>query len=404
MAAQSISSVTNFTVAALALAAGDLASFGLFSIAFQISQVIIVIGQGSVGASVLVHTSEDADGSRAHDLRAGASTASVLLGVVAGAVVALGSLATGPTLRTSLLLAALGAPALVAQYQLRAQRFSRGDPAGALFADLVWFAVVAAAGIADLLGWWDPSTNAYFAVWLVGAAISGLPVIVVGLTSGWQHLRTFWATAGVQTVRMGIESALARSVFVTSLLTAQILISPEASGAIAAAVLVMSPMSVVHEALTLFLVPRLVSGSGIHVVRRSTLLKISGAVVAATIGWVIAVVLINVGGYGRGPFDLHANGVDTALFLATVLRFLALASWRGPQIALRTADATRQSLRARAIGTVAQWLLPILGFATGGIVWGALGIAVGTWIGVVVAFFEWKRLDDRVTELRTLAR
>lgn len=395
MASQSVSSVTNFTIAALALAAGDLASFGRFSIAFQVCQVIIVIGQGSVGTAVLVHASEQSGGRRARELRDGASTAAVLLGLAAGVVVASGALVSGDGLRTSLLIAAVGAPALVAQYQLRAQRFSMGDPLGALLADLVWLAAVIVAGVADWLGWWDPSTNAYLAVWVGGAAISGLPVVAVAVSRGWRHLGSFWRTAGTQTLRMGLEAALARSVFVTSLLTAQVIVGPVASGILAAAVLALSPMSVVHEATTLFFVPRIVGRSGIHVLRRPAVLKITGAVVIATVAWIVAVIAINVVGIARGPFELEANDVGALLFAATAARFLALATWRGPQIALRIADATSESLRARAYGTAAQWLLPIVGFAAGGLELGAAAIAAGTWIGAGVAWNEWKRLDAR---------
>ena len=398
MASQSMSSVTNFIIAALALAAGDLASFGRFSIAFQICQLVIVIGQGSIGTSVLVHASEEPRSRRSSELRAGASAAALVLGVSASVIIAVGALVSGDGLRIPLLLAALGAPVLVAQYQLRAQRFSMGDPVGALVADLVWLAAVLGAGLFDLFGVWDPSTNAYLAVWLGGAAISSLPVLVVGISSGWRHLGFFWSVAGAQTIRMGLESALARSVFVTSLVTAQVMIGSAASGALAAAVLALSPMSVVHEATTLYFVPRIVGSSGIHVLRRQAVLKITSAVVAATALWIVAVIVINVADVGRGPFDLDANDVGGLLFAATAARFLALAAWRGPQVALRIADAAHESLRARAIGTVAQYAFPIAGFALSGLTLGVAGIALGTWVGATAAWLEWKRLDSQATD------
>ena len=393
MGSQSLSSVTNFLIAALALQAGSLAAFGRFSVVFNLCQLVIVVGQGSIGSTVLVHTSSDATSERATDLRDGAAAAGIALGLVGTVALGVAALVVGGQLGTMLAVAAVGSPLLVSQYVLRARRFAIGDPLGAVVADVVWLAVVLAAGAADVLGWVELSSTGYLVVWIAGAAVSALPVLVAAARRGIATIGLYWQVAGRQSVRLSVEAGLARSVFVTSLITAQALIGPQASGVVAAAVLTLSPLSVIHEAVSMFVVPDSVRRGGIRVLPRAIVVRITVAVVVITVAW-IAVVLLANGLVDRslGPFDLAGNGVALAAFLAMSARFVMLAAWRGPLIALRVADATTESLRARAIGTVAQIVLPIGGFAVGGVTGGVVALAVGTAIGAAAAVREWARL------------
>ena len=396
--AQSLSSLTNFVIAALALNASSLAAFGRFSLVFQLCQVIVVVGNGSIGSAVLVHSSQHPTSERARAIRNGAATAALLLGAIASGALVVAAVAAGNDYRTELLIAAIGAPGLVAQYVLRAHRFSLGNPSGALLADIVWFGIVLGAGAMDLFDVWNPSSTEYLAVWLMGASASAAPIFVAGLRNRARHLVVFWQVAGRQSVRLGAEAALSRSVFVTSLIAAQVIIDARASGALAAAVLALSPLSVVHEAFSIFLLQRFAARDGIHVLRYKVTLLISAAVGASTMLWVLAVALANIAGLARGPFELDANGVTWALFIAMSARFIALGVWRGPIVALRVADATKESLRSRAIGTVAQWILPIIAMMASGLVAGAAALALGTAIGVAAAWVAVLRVRRRENE------
>lgn len=392
--AQGLSSVTNFAAAALALAAadGDLGAFGRFAIAFQLCQVVIAIAQASTGTSVLIHSVRSDGPESADNIRAGAATAALLTGLVLGGAIALGGSLVGGELRTPLLIAGAGCAALTAQYTLRSARFARQDPSGVVRADGIWLAVLLAAAAGDAFGGWDPTANAYLAVWLIGAFISAVPAILLGIGPGRHHLPTFWRTTGPQAIRTGLDGLLARSVFVTTLISTEIIIDDEASGFLAAAVLVFSPMTVVHSSALAVLIPGTIRDKGIHVAGQALPLRVFGSIAGVTLGWAVLLLVLNETSVGVGPFDLDANGVTGVLFAATLVRFLGLAFWRGPVIALRVADAATESLRARSIGTAAQWILPVVGLLLADLSGGAWGLAIATWFGAAVAWRQYGSL------------
>ncbi|MEZ5166331.1 MAG: hypothetical protein R2695_07495 [Acidimicrobiales bacterium] len=395
IAAQSVSSLTNFVTSALVLLSTDLETFGLFAVAFNGCQLVVTITQGSLGDSILIRSREFADDAESGPLRSGAALAGVLLGGIAGVVMAAIGVAVGGDLRPYLLIGALGSPALVAQYVLRAQLFARQRPLLVVVADVVWFSCLVVAAIGAEVGAWTMSAERYLVVWLFGAAVSGFPVLARSVTASRGDFAAFVSVTGPQTVRLGIEAALARSVFVTSLVTATIVVDSAASGALAAAVLVLSPLTVTHVGLSSFVVPRRIRAFGIHVPSLRPVLRMTAVVIAITVGWAAVLVIVNLADLARGPFNLSANGVGWWLFAASVTRFLALAAWRGPLIALRIADATEESLSARALATVAQWILPIVGFWAWGLTGGAMALAIATWVGTALAWREWADLRQR---------
>ncbi|MBT8241023.1 MAG: hypothetical protein KJN63_07330, partial [Acidimicrobiia bacterium] len=113
IAAQSLSSLTNFVTGALALSAGDLEEFGQFSIAFQLCVVVIAVGQGSTGAAMLVHASGDDEAAQVERLRRAGATAALVLGIFFAAVLAVAGAVLGGGLGLLLLISAVGAPSLV---------------------------------------------------------------------------------------------------------------------------------------------------------------------------------------------------------------------------------------------------------------------------------------------------
>lgn len=391
--AQGLSSVTNFAASALALSAanGDLGAFGRFAIAFQLCQMVIAVAQGSTGTAVLIHTGRS-EGEAGEHIRAGAATASLIGGLAIGAGIAGAGILAGGDLGVSLIIAGGGCAALAAQYTMRSALFARQDPGGVIRADGIWLAVLLAAAVGDALAGWDPSPRAYLAVWLIGAGVSALPAIVVGLSVGCRHLTMFWRATGPQAIRTGFDSLLARSVFMVTLISTEVVIDDEASGVLAAAVLVFSPMSVVHSSVLALVLPAMIRGKGIHLSGRLLPLQVFWAIAGITVLWAILLLAVNKTPFAIGPFDLDANGVTGALFAATLARFLGLAFWRGPVVALRLADAATESLRARWIGTVAQWILPVVGLVLADLPGGAWGLAIATWFGALAAWRQYGRL------------
>lgn len=391
--AQSLSSLTNFVTSALALSAGDLESFGQFSIVFQLCVVAIAVGQGSTGAAMLVHASGDEDADQVERLRRAAATAALVLGIGFAAVFAIAGLVVGGGLGVLLLLSALGAPSLVSQYTLREFRFARQDQLGVVIADVIWLAVVLAVAAADRVTAWDGTPAHYLVAWLVGATISALPLMLAGLTGGREAVVFFWQKTGMQAIRLGVESLLARSIFVVTLVLTGILVDDAATGSLAAAILLFSPLSVVNTSAPALVVPPEIRKRGVHVVRRSVPLVVIAVVMTITVGWAAVVFALDQSRFAFQPFRLSPNGITDGLFMATLVHYLGLAAWRGPAVALRIADATAESLDARLRTTVMQWGFPAIGLWVWGVTGGALSLGVATWLGAVIAWRRYAGLD-----------
>ena len=394
VAAQSLSSLTNFATNALALSAGDLESFGHFSIAFQLCVVVTAVGLGSTGAALLVHASGDDEPWQVERLRRAAASAALVLGVSFTIVFAVAGVVVGGGIGLLLLLSAMGAPSLVSQYTLREFRFARQDQVGVIFADLIWLAVVVAVAAADWATSWDGSPAHYLVAWLVGATISALPLMLSGLNGGRGDLVFFWQKTGPQAFRLGLESLLARSILVVTFVLTGVIVGDAATGSMAAAVLLFSPLSVVNTSALALVVPPEIRKRGIHVVRRSVPIAVVAAVATITAGWALFVFVLDRSGLSFEPFRLSPNGITTGLFAAMLVHYLALAAWRGPAVGLRIADATAESLDARLRTTVMQWVFPAIGLGVWGVTGGALGLGVATWSGAFIAWRRYVALDS----------
>ena len=393
VAAQSLSSLTNFLTNVLALSAGDLESFGHFSIAFQLCVVVIAVGEGSTGAALLVHASGDDRHGQVEQIRRAAAAAALLLGISFTVLFAIAGVVVGGGIGLLLLMSAIGAPSLVSQYTLRDFRYARQDQVGVVVADLIWLAGVLAVAAAVWATSWDGSPAHYLGAWLVGATISAAPLMRSGITAGRDALAHFWRRTGPQAVRLGLESLLARSVLVVTFVLTGLIVGDVATGSVAAAVLLFSPLSVVNTSAQALVVPPEIRKRGIHVVRRSVPLVVIAAVGTITAAWALFVVVLDGSRFAFGPFRLEPNGITNGLFAATLVHFLGLAAWRGPAVGLRIADAATQSLDARIRTSVMQWTFPAIGLGIWGVTGGALGLGVATWLGALIAWRRYVALD-----------
>lgn len=358
VAAQAISSLTNFTVNALAFETSELAEFGRFSVVVQLCLVIISTGHGGIGNATLIHGSVP-DDDKQEEMGSAAATTSLVFGAVMAVPLLVASLFVGDQMSTLLMFAAFGAPALISQYIYRTQLFAIRDTRRVVLIDTIWLAVVAVTAVANWIFALGFGAKEFLITWLIGAAISAAPFIRQGLRSPLVHLRRFWEMTGPQALRTGAEGMMARSIFVVSLVGVQAVLGDDDAGSLAAAALVFSPLSVVNSAIPSFVVPNQIGRRGIHIVGRTVPLAVIAVAAGATVMWAFVVVGVQNLGIPLGPFDLSAGGVGAALFIATLIRFVAMGVWQGPLAALRIADAAQSSFRVRAVATAVQWVAPI---------------------------------------------
>ena len=401
--AQGTASITNFAAAALALSAGYLADFGRFSIAYQLGLVMVSIGEASTGAAALIQGSREFADGEGHSVTGGTAGAALVLGAAMAVPIAIAGVLVGGPLELSLLLVALGTPGLVSQYTLRGLRFARHDQLGVLRADSIWLAVVLGVALVDGLSAWRASPSAYLAAWLAGGTISAAPLILAGVVRGRRQLGTFWRATGPQAIRYGFAGLLSRSVFIVPLIATEVIVGTEATGALAATVVVFSPLSVVNTTAGAITVPSQIRASGVHVVDKRVPLRVIAAVSAITLGWAWCLLALEASGLPSGPFALSANGITAALFTATLLRFLGLAFLRGPAVGLMIADASAETLETRIVGTLAVWLGAVVGLQLAGLDGGAFGLGVATWFGALVTWRRYRALPRHLLRVRTTA-
>ena len=390
--AQGISSLTNFLAGALALhtAGGDLAAFGRFSIAYQICQVVISVTQSSLGASVAVHGVQPGPASR--DFHASSALAAVTVGFSLAVLVGTAALVVGGDYQTPLLICAAGCPAIAAQYLLRYTYFAQARPRAAIVVDAIWLGVLLTAAILDAVGVLDMSVNRYLAVWLVGGFVSATPLLRLARRARQVRFGPFWSRAGRQSLQLGTEGLLGRSTYVISLVTADMIVGAEGSGILAAAVLLFSPLSVAHSTADAVAIPSLVREGGVHLPARRVGLFIFAAIAACTVGWALVLLGLSRTPWAIDAFSLDDNGITISIFLATMSRFLSMCLWRGAAILLRVADEAAVTLAVRVKAAVLEWLLPIAGFAIGGISGGIHALAIAGWGGALIAWQQYSRL------------
>lgn len=393
--AQGLSSTSNFLVGFLALAATgtDLEEFAYFAMAFQICQITIALAQGATGNALLVHEART-DWVERERFRSGAATAALLLGLAVGGVVALASFVVDRQVASFLLVVAFGGPGIVCQYSMRASFFARAAPGRVVVADAIWLGTLLFAALCDYSGVFDVDARGYLIAWVGGAWLSALPFVAAGLR-GARNVSLFVRVTGLQAVHTGAEGLLARSTLLVSFVALERFGTPTAAGVFAAALLLFSPLSVAHAASLAVGVPTLIRQRGVHVASWRVPGIVIGLLVVFTTGWAGVLWLFGTSGAAFGPFDVSANGITALVFVAATIRFFALAAWRGPALAMRVADTTKELLGSRVLGTVCEWGLSILGAAIAGLHGGALGLAMGTVIGACVAVAKYEKIRHR---------
>ena len=393
--AQSVASLTNFVAIALAQSVSSLEEFGRVFIVFQLCQIVVALAVGSVGSAILTHTSGDPHAPEVQELRTGGAATAAGVGIAAGALLAIAAVVASDDLRAGLVIAALGSPGLVAQYVLRATYFGRNDPAAVLRIDLLWLAVVLGVAVIDQATGWEASALTYLGAWVAGATVSGAPLLWAALRARRPQIDAFLGTTGRQAFMTGLDGLMARTVFVVLLFSTRTIVDDAAVGALSAALLPFTPMSVVHTSAFSVAVPATLRRGGIRVIGPRIPLQVSSLVVLVTVLWMAGILVLNTLPFDVGPFDISREGVTTAIVAATFVRFLALGARSGPAIGLRVADAAADQLASRAIGTVAQWVLPVIGLLIAGTAGGAWGLAVGTLIGLAETWRRFLRLGRR---------
>ncbi len=379
---QGLYSASNLAITVVVARVAEVREFGVFALAYA----GVVVIQGTVDGLVcepfaVVHSEERGDPARA-DLRRAAG-ASVGLGLVLAAAMAIvGFLFDGPT-RTLLLAYALILPFLLLQSLWRFAAFTLSRPGTAVANDILWVAVQVVGLVVVIRAGWNTPTTLVLA-WgagAVAAAVFGcrqlgvLPSVAGAL--GWlketahlgvRYAAEFLGTFGASQAALSVTGSIAGLAAVAQLRGAQVAFGPIttlANGVRVAG----TPIAVRQKAR---------GGNRLWLVT----VAVGGGLATLAVGWSVLVLFLpdDVGDAIAGDTWDLARKVLPALAVNNVASALAA----GLLVSLRALADSRRSLRGRlatgalrlvgaAIGAVVAIPLPFIGAILGAIVGGGIG-------------------------------
>lgn len=386
LADQVVSSATNLVLAVLAARALSVDGFGAFSVAFTIYAFLVAGGRSMIGRPLAVRY---AAASREHFRTAAqaATGASVVLGILAGLVVAVVGVSLGGDVGTSLLCIGVLMPGLLLQDMWRMVFVTEGRPRAAFINDSLWglvqIALVAGFIAADrqsavtLLGAWG---GAALLVALFGAVqFRGRPLLLA--STRWVHdqrdLMKYYFASFITI--MGANQ-------LTLLLIAG-LGTPADVGALRAAQVVLGPLNILGYALTAFAIPEIARRqmAGRRAIQAAAAL--SGLLVLANLTWGVALLALPdaVGAALLGDTWDSAQ----AVLPASLVGLVAIAFGFGANVLMSALGFAKETFRINWMLAPGLLIFGIAGLELGGAPGAALGLSLAQ---VVVAPAMWWRV------------
>jgi O-antigen/teichoic acid export membrane protein len=380
---QSVSSLTNFMVAALVAREVSGSSFGAFSIAMLLYMIVVSVVRALVSQPLAIRVSARPD---QMDEVAAAAGAAVLCGMVAGVAIACAAAAIGGLVGPPLVMMGVFLPALMLQDTWRFALFTMGQPARAAVNDLTWAATqtvlvvlvltVVGGSLVLLTGAW--AGGAVVAAALGVRQTNVVPAVGQSLSYLHRHIAIGWRFAG--------EAVLGNGTVQVTMLVMGTVVGAAGVGAIRAGSILFGPFTVAVLGL---MTGGLAEGS--RLLARSprrfmpALSAISGLLLAVTLAW--GVVLLTVpDAWGRAVLgDTWPGARDLLVPFTAATAGCAVAS--GPWLGLRVVAAASAILR---LGAVSGCVTFVAGVA-GAVLWdapgGAWGLALGWWTTALGAWW-----------------
>ncbi|HLT69765.1 MAG: hypothetical protein C0P77_016235 [Thermoanaerobacterales bacterium] len=382
---QGLSSLTTFAASVVVAREVSGEVFGAFASALLVTIVVVNLGRGLVSQPLAIRVSAR------HDQRAdvaAAAGASVGVGVLAGAPIAVAGLVLGGPVGRALAVAGLFMPVLVLQDSWRFCLFTMARPRQAAAIDLVWAVLAVVLPLAAA----DAGVGALVAAWAAGAAASALlglrlvgvvPDLHGGVRFVRRHLALGW--------RYTVEAAIVTSTTQVSVLVVGVAVGAAGVGAIRGATTLFGPFTVAFLAL---MAAGIAEGSRLLARDPHRLVPVlvvaSAGMAALPCAWGVALLLApsSWGSQVLGETWAAAH----ALVVPIMVKTAATGTTSGALIGLRVVAAARATLRLRlvtgvvtlAAGAAGGWLVGVHGA-----VW---GLALGTWATAAGAWWQLARV------------
>jgi O-antigen/teichoic acid export membrane protein len=380
---QAVSSLTNFAVVLLAIRTVGSAQFGAFSLAYVTYGFLLSASRGLVTGPLQVRFS-GTDLPTWRRAVADCTGTAAVAGLVAGIGTLVAALALGGTARVAFIALGLMLPGLLLQDSWRYAFFSLGHGSQAFLNDSIWaLALVPALGLLRV-------THHQEVFWFILAW--GAAAAVAAAAGVWQagvapRPARAWAWVSQHRdlgFRYMVESLSINGATQLRTYAVGIIVGLTAIGYLQAANTLMGPFMVIYLGMTLVTVPeavRVMHRSLRHLKLFCLLAGVGLAVLCLAWGGMLLVVLPR--GFGNwllGPIWRPAY----PLVLPLTISIMGGCIDSGATSGLHALGAARRSLRAGLIASAIYLVCTVVGtFAAGlpGTVW---GLALGTLIGAVV--------------------
>ncbi len=395
---QAVSSLTNFAVGIVVARALGPEGFGAFSLVFATYLITISVARALASEPLIVRYS--AASSQAWRGAAGRATGtSAAIGAVAGiACLAIGLLWSGPV-GAGLLGLGVCLPGLLVQDCWRFAFMARATPRSALMNDSVW-AIVLALLLGAVLA--TDATSVLWAVlaWGGGAtAAAAVGVLQASVLPRPTATHRWWVEHRDVAPQFAGESVALAAATQLSLFGIGAVAGISAVGAFRGGLLLFAPMQLLLLAAPLVAVPEAARAlrAGASHLRIAALVGVALSALALTLAVFLLLLPDEIGRWILGDTWDAARPLLGPLTLAV----LATAVLTGPFVSLRALAASRHSLRARSVNSVAALVAEVAGAAAAGAIGAAWGSAAGMWIGAAV---WWRELRDATASDRYARR
>ena len=387
---QAISSLTNFFITLLVARQSGARAFGTFSLGLTLYVFLLWVSRSLVTDPFVVRVS----GAAAHVQRrsaAHATGAALTVGLLAAPLVAIvGFLAErGAPLIIGAF--ALAIPFLLTQDALRYVLFAAGRARAAAINDLVWLLVQVVSIAASFLVQDSPRASTLVGSFGVGAAVAALygcrqTGVVPSPRSAWLWIYGH-RDLGIPFVT---ELIAVTGTVQIALLAVGTVAGIVALGELRAAMLLMGPLTVLFLGVFVVTTPE-----AVRLVKRSPealsrlVIGLGTVMLTTTVVWALAIQLVP---DEIGARILGANwGSGRRLLLPVAALIAGNSCALAAVVGLRALGAARASLGARLWGAPVVLIGGIVGARIGGPYGAAVGLAMASWVDVVLAGTAFRR-------------
>ncbi len=387
VADQAVSSLTNAAVSIYVVHTLGAVQFGAFTLAYVTYSFMLNAARGLATDPLMVRFS-GADIRTWRRAAAACTGTATVVGLGAGACVLVAAALFNGTARAAFLALGLTLPGLMLQDSWRYAFFAIARGSQAFLNDMVWASVLIPAlvllrvtGHANVFWFvlaWGASAS-------VGAAVGPLQARVVPRLSGAWGWVSDHRDLGPRYLAENTSNSGAAQLRTYSI---GLIVGLAAVGYVQAATTLMGPFLVIFMGMSLVTVPE-----ANRVLRRSPrhlalfCLVIGGALAISALAWGVVVLVALPRGLGHwllGPIWRPTY----PLVLPYVICVMGACVNVGISAGLHALGAARRSLRAMVLTSAAFLSLGVIGAAWGGAIGTVCGVAVATWIGVLMWWWQ----------------